>query len=90
MPDIGVSAEWIRDNIMKITALCERIVTKQEEQDKRINKIQEEQDKRINKIEEKVDELRDKPGKRWDLIVTSALTTIIGILIAAYLIIPKA
>ena len=78
MPDIGVSAEWIRDSIMKITALCEKIATKVEEQDKR-----------IDKIEEKVDELRDKPAKRWDLIVTSALTTIIGILIGAYLIIPK-
>lgn len=78
MPDLGVSAEWIRDSIMKITALCEKIATKVEEQDKR-----------IDKIEEKVDELRDKPAKRWDLIVTSALTTIIGILIGAYLIIPK-
>lgn len=78
MPDIGVSAEWIRESIMKITALCERIITKQEDQDRR-----------ITKVEEKVDELRDKPGKRWDLIVTTALTTIIGILIGAYLIIPK-
>lgn len=78
MPDVGVTGEWIRDSIMKITALCERIITKQEEQDKR-----------ITKVEEKVDELREKPAKRWDLIVTTVLTTIIGILIGAYLIIPK-
>lgn len=79
MPDIGVSAEWIRDQFMKITALCERIVTKQEEQDKR-----------INKIEEKVDELRDKPGKRWDTVITAVLTGIIAILVASYFAIPKA
>ena len=78
MPDIGVSAEWIRDQFMKITALCERIVTKQEEQDKR-----------INKIEEKVDELRDKPGKRWDTIVTAVLTAVVGALIVAYFSVPK-
>jgi len=77
MPEI-VSSEWIRDQIMKITALCERIVTKQEEQDKR-----------INKIEEKVDELRDKPGKRWDTVVTAILTGIVGALIVAYFTIPK-
>ena len=79
MPDIGVSAEWIRDQFMKITALCERIVTKQEEQDTR-----------INKIEEKVDELRDKPGKRWDTIVTAVLTAVVGALIVAYFSVPKA
>ena len=79
MPDVGVSAEWIRDQFMKITALCERIVTKQEEQDKR-----------INKIEEKVDELRDKPGKRWDNVITAVLTGIIAILVASYFAIPKA
>ena len=78
MPDIGVSAEWIRDQFMKITALCERIVTKQEEQDKR-----------INKIEDKVDELRDKPGKRWDTIVTAVLTAVVGALIVAYFSVPK-
>ena len=79
MPDVGVSADWIRDQFMKITALCERIVTKQEEQDKR-----------INKIEEKVDELRDKPGKRWDTVITAVLTGIIAILVASYFAIPKA
>ena len=31
MPDIGVTSEWIRDQFMRVTALCERIVTKQEE-----------------------------------------------------------
>ena len=41
MPDVGVTGEWIRDSIMKITALCERIITKQEEQDKRITKVEE-------------------------------------------------
>lgn len=79
MPDVGVSAEWIRDSIMKITAMCERIITKQEEQDRR-----------IEKVEKKVDEINEKPSKRWEAIVTAFLTTIIGLLIGAYLIIPKA
>jgi len=78
MPDVGLGSEWIRDQFMRITGLCERIVAKQEEQDKR-----------INKIEEKVDELRDKPGKKWDAVVAAALTTIIGLLIGAYFVIPK-
>lgn len=78
MPDVGVSAEWIRDQIVKITALCERIATKQEEQDRR-----------INSVEEKVDDLRDKPGKRWETTLTAVLTGIIGAIIAAYFVIPK-
>ena len=79
MPDVGVSAEWIRDSIMKITAMCERIITKQEEQDRR-----------IEKVEKKVDEINEKPSKRWETIVTAFLTTIIGLLVGAYLLIPKA
>ena len=79
MPDIGMSADWIRDQFMKITALCERIITKQEEQDRR-----------INKIEQKVDELHEKPAKRWETIVTAVLTGIIAILVASYFVIPKA
>ena len=79
MPDVGVSAEWIRDSIMKITALCERIITKQEEQDRR-----------IEKVEKKVDEISEKPAKRWDIVVTASLTTVIGLLIGAFLAIPKA
>lgn len=78
MPDIGLSAEWIRDQFMKLTALCERIVTTQAEQDRR-----------IEKIEGKVDEIRDKPGKRWDTAVTAILTTIIGILIGLFFAVPK-
>jgi hypothetical protein len=78
MPDVGVSAEWIRDSIMKITALCERIITKQEEQDRR-----------IEKVEKKVDEISEKPAKRWDIVVTASLTTVIGLLIGAFLAIPK-
>ena len=79
MPDIGMSADWIRDQFMKITALCERIITKQEEQDRR-----------INKIEQKVDELHEKPAQRWETIVTAVLTGIIAILVASYFVIPKA
>ena len=78
MPDIGVSADWVRDQFLKITALCERIVTKQEEQDRR-----------IEKIEVKLDEVRDKPGKRWESIVTAVLTGLVAALIAAYFAMPK-
>lgn len=78
MPDIGVSADWVRDQFLKITALCERIVTKQEEQDRR-----------IEKIEVKLDEVRDKPGKRWESIVTAVLTGLVAALIAAYFSMPK-
>lgn len=73
-----ISSEWIRDQIMKITALCERMVTKQEEQDHR-----------IDKIEKKVEDLCAKPGKRFDTIVTALLTGIVGAIIAAYLSMPK-
>ena len=79
MPDVGVSAEWIRDSIMKITAMCERIITKQEEEDRR-----------IEKVEKKVDEISEKPSKRWETVITAFLTTIIGLLVGAYLLIPKA
>lgn len=88
MPDSGgvvVSAEWIRDQVIKITALCERIMTKQEEQDKRI----EEQNKRFSKIEEKVDEINGKPAKRWDGVVTAFLAALVGALITAYFSMPK-
>ena len=79
MPDTSISAEWIRDQFMKITALCERIMTKQEDQDRR-----------IEKIEKKVDELNEKPTKRWETMVTALLTGLVGALIAAYFAIPKA
>ena len=78
MPDVGATAEWIRDSIMKIIALCERITTKQEEQDRR-----------IEKVEKKVDEISEKPAKKWDIVVTASLTTVIGLLIGAFLTIPK-
>ena len=78
MPGIELGSEWIRDQFMRITGLCERIVAKQEEQDKR-----------INKIEEKVDELRDKPVKRYDTVVTAILGAIVTILVGAYFIIPQ-
>ena len=78
MPDLGVTAEWIRDQIMKITTLCERIVTTQEEQDRR-----------IEKIEEKLDEQRERPGKRWDGLVTALLGAIVAALVAGYMVIPK-
>lgn len=79
MPDVGVTGEWIRDSFIKLTALCERILTKQEDQDRR-----------IEKVEKKVDEMCEKPGKRWEIVVTAFLTTLVGLLIGAYLIIPKA
>ena len=78
MPDIGVSAEWIRDQIIRIGNLCERMLTKQEEQDHR-----------IDKIEKKVEDLCSKPGKRWETVATAVLTGIVGASIAAYLSIPK-
>lgn len=78
MPDIGVSAEWIRDQFMKITALCERIVTKQEEQDRR-----------IEKIEVKLDETRERPGKRWDGLVTALLGAIVAAIVAGFIAMPK-
>ena len=78
MPDIGVTAEWIRDQIMKITTLCERIVTTQEEQDRR-----------IEKIEEKLDEQRERPGKRWDGLVTALLGAVVAALVAGYMAMPK-
>lgn len=73
-----ISSEWIRDQIMKITTLCERMLTKQEEQDHR-----------IDKIEKKVEDLCAKPGKRWETIATAILTGVVGAIIAAYLSIPK-
>lgn len=79
MPDIGVTSEWIRDQFMKVTALCERIVTKQEEQDRR-----------MEKVEERLDELREKPGKRWDGLVTALLGAIVAALVAGYIAMPKA
>ena len=78
MPDIGVTGEWIRDQFIKLTALCERIMTKQEDQDRR-----------IEKIERKVDEICEKPAKRWEVVVTAFLTTLVGLLIGAYLAMPK-
>ena len=77
MPDV-VSSEWIRDQIMKITALCERIVTKQEEQDRR-----------MEKFEAKLDEQRDRPGKRWDGLVTALLGAVVAALVAGFIATPK-
>lgn len=75
MPEVGagLSAEWIRDSFIKLTSLCERIMTKQEDQDRR-----------IEKIETKVDELSAKPGKRWDGLITAIIGTFVGIILGIY------
>lgn len=78
MPDLGLTADWIRDQFMKLTALCERIVTKQEEQDRR-----------IEKIEEKLDEQRERPGKRWDGLVTALLGAVVAAIVAGFIAMPK-
>ena len=36
---------------------------------------------KITEMSERLQSIEEKPGKRWDLIVTSAITTIVGALI---------
>lgn len=78
MPDIGLSSDWIRDQFMKITEICGKIVAKQEEQDRR-----------MEKVEEKLDELSSKPGKRWDGLVTALLGAVVAAIVAGFIATPK-
>lgn len=38
-------------------------------------------DKKVDKLAENIDELKDKPAKKWDTVVTVALTAIVSALI---------
>ena len=44
----------------------------------------------VDEIKESVEELKSKPAKKWDIVVTAILTGIIGALVAAFFVIPKA
>lgn len=35
-------------------------------------------EERVNHIADDVDEIKDKPGKRWDLIVTTVISGLVG------------
>lgn len=69
----------MQEQISKILTVCERLTVRQDFTEQAISEIKED-----------VNELKGKPGKRWEVVVTAFLTTIVGLIIGAYLIIPKA
>lgn len=71
--------EKIFDKISDIAISTEKLAIE-------IKYIREEQNKmdaRQNKVENEVAELKEKPGKRYDSIVTYIITTVIGTIIGA-------
>ena len=38
----------------------------------------------INDMSDKIKVIEEKPAKRWDLVVTSAITTIVGIIVGYF------
>ena len=44
---------------------------------------------KMDEISANVNEIKEKPGKRWDGLVTAGLAAIVGALIAGYFAMPK-
>lgn len=70
MPDVNAIVEGLRTEFKNLAILVERLMTKQEETEKK-----------LDKISEKVDELNEKPAKKWDTVSMAVLTAIIGVVI---------
>lgn len=70
MPDVNAIVEGLRTEFKNLAILVERLMTKQEETEKK-----------LDKISEKVDELNEKPAKKWDTASMAVLTAIIGVVI---------
>lgn len=77
--------EKIFDKISDIAISTEKLAIE-------IKYIREEQNKmdaRQNKVENDIAEIKEKPGKRYDSIVTYIITTIIGTIIGAIAVLIK-
>ena len=70
MPDVNAIVEGLRTEFKNLAILVERLMTKQEETEKK-----------LDKISEKVDELNEKPAKKWDTATMAVLTAVIGVVI---------
>lgn len=68
----------MQEQISKILTVCERLTVRQDFTEQQISEIKED-----------VNELKGKPGKRWDGMVTAFLAAVIGVLVTAYFVIPK-
>ena len=69
----------MQEQISKILTVCERLTVRQDFTEQAIAEIKED-----------VNELKGKPGKRWDGLVTAFLAALVGALVTAYFVIPKA
>lgn len=69
----------MQEQISKILTVCERLTVRQDYTDQE-----------IGELKTVVNELKDKPAKRWEGIVTAILSAIVAALVAAYFVIPKA
>lgn len=68
----------MQEQMSKILAVCERLTVRQDFTEQQISEIKED-----------VNELKGKPGKRWDGLVTALLAALVGVVVTAYLVIPK-
>lgn len=56
------------------------------EKDKSLEKYQFEQImKTLEELKEDVNELKDKPSKRWDIVITAIITSTIGLVLTLFL-----
>ena len=69
----------MQEQISKILTVCERLTVRQDYTDQE-----------IGELKTVVNELKDKPAKRWEGLVTAILSAIVAALVAAYFVIPKA
>ena len=68
----------MQEQISKILTVCERLTVRQDFTEQTISEIKED-----------VNELKSKPGKRWEGLVTAFLAAIVGIIVGAYFVIPS-
>ena len=81
-PDIAITSK-------KLAVFVDGEFWHGENWEQRKAKLKKDRDYWIEKIEEKLDEQRDRPGKRWDGLVTALLGAIVAALVAGYVAMPK-
>ena len=68
----------MQEQISKILTVCERLTVRQDYTDQE-----------IGELKTVVNELKDKPAKRWEGVVTAILSAIVAAIVAAYFVLPK-
>lgn len=73
--------EKIQDTISRLVSAVEVIATEQKHITADIAKV----DKKVDQACTRIEEIEKKPGKRWETVVTTAITILVGLALGYFL-----